>query len=212
MEIIEKIGIAFVGALVMLFICLIYLVYRKTKASQIKKNKKHDHSFSCSVQGEDIMSYAPYSVIIENTTSETKQAIVFGFNRFFDKENYGSDKGVTVKPEQSNVDYCELLAQSAFEPMNLLKFRFQSQNLDQLRESVGVAVKDANGQAAYMPLKLSDYDQKSSDRNQKSILDVDYDLNIHGNAFLTINILPNTSLKIHMFQKRRKRINPRYTK
>lgn len=148
--------------------------------------------------GVDMLkSPSPYQITVTNTTSGTLTCVLFGKNQYLLSTNFGSDAGLTVTPAQSNVTYLELLQQSADQPFETSLLRVQSSNATQVTQILTVSVKDANGQAATLPIITQSY--FSSYQQQSGILDVPYNLKVDGNTSVTSPILANTTVTYTFF-------------
>lgn len=145
----------------------------------------------------EMKSPSPYQITVTNTTSGTLTCVLFGKNQYLLSTNFGSDAGLTVTPAQANVTYLELLQQSADQPFETSLLRIQSSNATQVTQILTVSVKDANGQAATLPVITQSY--FSSYQQQSGILDVPYNLKIDGNSSITSPILANTTVTYTFF-------------
>jgi len=145
----------------------------------------------------NLKSPSPYQVTVTNSTAGTLNAVLFGRNEFLLTANFGSDAGITVAPSQANVSYLELLEQSAEQPFETSLVRIQSTNTTQITQILTVTVKDANGQAATLPIITQSY--FSAYQQQSGILDVPYNLKIDANTKVTFPVLGTTTVIMTFF-------------
>lgn len=136
----------------------------------------------------------PYVISITNSTDGEKKAILFGWNKYFDATNYGSDEGVSVTSAIPNTEYKHLLNQSAFKPFSSNLLRFTSLSIEQLDQIIQMEYMDANGRFTSDPINLSDH--KDPYQFQNGIVDVACHVNINLNTYIVIPILPKTSLNV----------------
>jgi hypothetical protein len=152
-----------------------------------------DYSFA----GAKPKAPTPYQVTVENTTSGTLTAVLFGKNEYLLSTNYGSATGIIVTPAQTNVSYLFLLQQSSDQPFETSLIRIQSSNTTQITQILTVTVLDANGQSATLPIITQSY--FSSYQQQSGILDVPYSLKIDGNTSVSFPVLATTTVIITFF-------------
>ncbi len=143
-----------------------------------------------------------YRVTITNPTRKTKRAVIFGFNQFFTKahKNFGSDRRVSVECSYSNVEYFELLAQSAFNPFKISKIRVSSSNNTQVKNPIQYISKDADGSFSYQPINPKHY--FSEEQHQKGVIDIPIRIEIDSNRRLEVDILPKSKVVFTFFVKK----------
>lgn len=140
---------------------------------------------------------SPYRVTIVNSTGGTLTAVMFGRNRYAGSTNYGSAAGLVLTTGIGDVTYYELLQQSADQPFETSLIRINSSNTSQVTEILNVTARDANGKTCTDPVAPLDY--FASVQYQSTIIDVPYKITIDGNAYITTDILPNTTVKYTFF-------------
>jgi len=150
------------------------------------------------------VSPTPYQISIVNTTAGQLNAVIFGKNRFLQTTNFGSAVGITITPSQSNVNYIELLIQSADNPFETSLLRVQSTNTSQVTNIMTVTSKDANGQQCDIPIVTQSY--FSANQFQSGIIDIPFNLKIDGNTYITYPVLANTTVIVTFFPK--DKVNP----
>ena len=139
----------------------------------------------------------PYTLIITNTTDQIKRAVLFGFENNFNQENYGSELGLNVEPASSTTSYFHMLAHSAFKPFTTSLIRLQSTNKHQVRQSLTVTNKRAEGNSRSHTIFSESY--HSTYQFQAGITDIPVTYLQDSSTELGINILPKTSLVINIF-------------
>jgi hypothetical protein len=140
----------------------------------------------------------PYSLIIENTAGSTATAVLFGRNTYLvGSTNYGSAASIVITPAYSNVSYVEVLQQSGDQPFISGLLRIQSSNSAQVTQMITVTTKDANGQQFSAPLITQNY--FSSMQFQSGIIDVELNLTINANTYLSFSVLGSTSVTMTFF-------------
>lgn len=104
----------------------------------------------------------PYVLRITNTGALPAQAVIFGFNRFYHKKNFGSHKGIVIENMQSHEEgYESLLAQSMTNPFKIGKARFHCSKGDYSHSKViSIHHGDADGKHYTSPWIL-DKDKKA---------------------------------------------------
>lgn len=136
-----------------------------------------------------------YEFIIENTSGENQNAVIFGHNEYIESANFGSDSGIIIHPKNQAVSYVELLKKSGEERFRAGVFRFESENKKQLEEVLTITIREDNGQSATLPIILSSYSYLVTEIYPRFYsLDIPYNLILDRTSWLTTKILPNTQL------------------
>ena len=99
----------------------------------------------------------PYLINVENLTNEKADVVIFGFNKHFKKQNYGSDNGVLVETPFASIEYSELLIESALNPFQIDLIIIKSENIDQVKEAITVKHEDAKANLHHKPIITADY-------------------------------------------------------
>lgn len=139
----------------------------------------------------------PIQLMIENTTDETKNVVLFGTNKNLLHPNFGADKGVKVTPTQGNVSYFEVLMAIKSDPITVNLFRVQSANSSQVMEAITISHKEPNGRQVTVPIITQSY--FSAMQMQSGVVDVPFVMNIDGNTELLLEIRPKTTSVITFF-------------
>src|ERR1035437_4067785 len=89
---------------------------------------------------------SPYHLKITNNTDVSKKCVLFGCGDYLFAKNFGSDEGLFIESRLVNVSYLLLLLQSAFKPFSVNFIRLLSENIEQVKQTILVQSKDANGE------------------------------------------------------------------
>ena len=149
------------------------------------------------VAASPLKTPSPYQLNIANTTAGNLTCILFGQNIYLLVSNFGSSTGITVTPTQTNVNYIQLLNQSAQQPFEVGLTRVQSSNATQVTQQIGITSTDANGQSCNYPLIAQNY--FSAYQFQSGIIDIQFPYRIDGGTYLTFTVLAGASLSITFF-------------
>jgi hypothetical protein len=156
---------------------------------------------------DDQMSYAsgkaataplsdPYVIQYANTTTNDVTAYIFGYNDYFDQDNYGNPTAVVITNLQGGT-YRRLLAQSNNKFFKIGKWRFQSSTAAQLQQTLTIYHVDANGKQYSSPLNLSV--MLDAYQQQSTILDVVKTVTVDGNTYITYTLKASATLVISMY-------------
>jgi len=197
----EKTSLVF--SLLALIISLIFL-FRKNKNSSSYNTYEEEEEFDFKSAEQKHTEPSPYCLIINNKTTDIKNCFLFGLGQFIHAKNYGSDEGLNVAMQTSNVSYIELLMQSGFMPFETKLIRLRSKSREQISQIIFITSKDANGQMCEIPLIVQSY-MKNIEPNYDGyyIVDVPYCAKIDLRSNIRLNILPETELFIHIYKKNR---------
>ncbi len=146
---------------------------------------------------DSAVSKSPYQVYIKNDSDHIKRAVLFGFDDYFDVNNYGSDPELEIRagtPADKN-GYRRLLAQSATHPFNIGLWRLSCQNIKQLDETFVIHYFNANNRMCEDPLFFEEH----KGAEQKTIRQKRYPVKVDSNTKVYLKILPKTILTISIF-------------
>lgn len=157
-----------------------------------------------SVGGLDDVSYKVNVVnstggYSKNLVNSSKKAILFGFNEYSNSPNYGSENGIEIKTNNSNISYLYCLNQSAKQPFETTIIRLNCSNKKQFEQKIILTSKDANGKSYSIVINPIDYNDSYIFNND--VIDIQYAIRIDGNTHLELNVLEGTSLTITLFNK-----------
>ena len=139
----------------------------------------------------------PYVLSIANSSSAvTQTAILFGYTDYSVATNYGSQNAITITNTQGGT-YARLLVQSQAQPFNISKWKFISTNSTQLNQTVTISHVNADGSTYSVPLTLA-VEQSMFSQNT-TVLDVERNLFIDANTYLSIPILASATLQVVMY-------------
>lgn len=126
---------------------------------EIQNNLKNKTMFETTSVNENLKPQPKskyISIVIKNTNKTKSKFVLFGFNRFYNSKNFGSDKGVIVKSTNSEVEYSEILADSAFNPFYCKKTKIFSENQNNINKTLCFNVKK-NNESILFPIKMQEY-------------------------------------------------------
>lgn len=194
------------------FLMLFAFLFRMLFSNKKKKQHVSDTDAPPRRSSKPVMLY------VINNTKDKKKAIVFGNDRFLLEKNHGSDEGVQVVPSSSTINYTEILQGIAHEPQEYCLIRFRSHNHEQLKQIVEVCHKHMSGQMLTHPLILETYFIPAKELlkntgltveqftekfgyapDKQTLVDVPYRIEIGGNTYFELEILPETTLYITLF-------------
>lgn len=141
----------------------------------------------------------PYVISYYNTSGSQLQAILFGYNDYYNATNYGNNTAIVITNVQTGTTagYGRMIAQSNNKFFKIGKWRFQCGNLSQLQVTLNIYHVDANGKQYITPLNLSI--MRDAYQQQSDIIDVTKQVTIDGNTFITFPLLAGATLTISMF-------------
>ncbi len=161
------------------------------KKEILKDNSEEDKTYQPS----------PYQVSIKNPSNKTLNCSIFGFSEYIHTPNYGSDKDLEITSTPTDVSYLELLCQSAFKPFEVGMIRIWCKDLEQMKTTLHITYKDANGQVAQIPLNVKSYVDNCEIRHDW--VDVNYSIGIDCGTKIQFPVNPNTSLTMTFYPKRK---------
>lgn len=160
-----------------------------------------DLGFDASVVQRSIAAQAktpsPYVLNITNSTSGTLNAVLFGYNRYSQAANYGSDVGVSVTNANIGVSYIQTISQLASQPVETSYVRLTSTNVAQITQPWELVSFDANGQSCNIPIITSTFFSPS--QFQSGIMDVTQALKLDGNTSISFPVLASATITMAFF-------------
>ena len=160
----------------------------------------------------DEMSYAtgsspvavsdPYVIQYQETSGANANAILFGYNDFFDSTltpNFGNAVTTVITNLQTGTTagYVRMVAQTNNKFFKIGKWRFQSTTPAQLQITLNINHVDANGKQYVTPLNLSI--MRDAYQQQSDIIDVTKQVTVDGNTYITFPLIASQTLTISMF-------------
>jgi len=155
-----------------------------------------DMSYATGGAGRAMNVSQPYVIQYVNTIAADVQAILFGYNDFFNVANFGNVATTTVTTLQGGT-YARLISQSNNKPFKLGKLRFQSTTPAQLQQTLQINHVDANGNQYSTPLNLAI--ERDAYQQQPDIIDVNRAVTVDGNTFMTFTLIASATLVISLF-------------
>lgn len=141
----------------------------------------------------------PYVISYQNTTAGQLNAILFGYNDYYNATNYGNPTGIVITNVQTGTTagYGRMIAQSNNKFFKIGKWRFQCTQPPQLQVTLNIYHVDANGKQYSTPLNLSI--MRDAYQQQSDIIDVTKQVTVDGNTYITFPLVASTTLTISMF-------------
>jgi hypothetical protein len=141
----------------------------------------------------------PYVISIENNYNEEKEVILFDFNLNFNKPNFGNDKDIVITDVITGTTdgYGRLFAQSATKPFRIGKWRFKSDNEDNLKQEVSLERYDASGFSQRRPLLLSRLDDAY--QCYKNIIESKATITVDSTTCIRMKLMPNSQMGITFY-------------
>ena len=138
---------------------------------------------------------------IINTTKKNQEAVLFGFSKNYNKldENFGSEKGLIIKPTVSNVEYQQLLVETLIKKINIKKIVIQCENnIKQLTQVITIQSNEAKGITCKTPLILPKLTKqyRSQKRNE-----IEFNVLVDACTSLHLTILPEARLILSIFEE-----------
>lgn len=142
----------------------------------------------------------PYVVQIENTSDKEANAVLFGYNRFFNAVNHGSDSCVKVSNLQSGpnpLGYTHLLFETVMRS-KIGFIRYQSSSSHAKEDNpITVVHHEANGRMYTSPIILNNH---WSELNiQDSLIDIVREIIVDGNTYFELKLKPKQKIVISTF-------------
>ena len=167
---------------------IFYFIKKLHEFFELKKNfiYKSVKKISCS----------PYVINIKNENGKPTKSIVFGYNKFFLSNNFGSGKGIKIINLQGS-DYHHILSQSAHKPFKCKLIRITSSNVLDLNLTLKSISQDANGLKITEPIHCMN--SFSTHQFQSNIIDVNKTLFVDGNYYLKFKSPAKSSITFSFF-------------
>lgn len=143
---------------------------------------------------------SPYVINIKNENEKPSKCVVFGYNKFFLSDNFGSEKGVKMTNLQGS-SYQHIISQSAHEPFKCKLIRIQSSNNLDLKITFKSISSDANGLKIKEPIHVMNY--FSTHQFQSSIIDINKSINVDGNYYLKFKSPAKSSITLSFYPEDR---------
>jgi hypothetical protein len=147
---------------------------------------------------------SPYVINIKNENEKPSKSVIFGYNKFFLSDNFGSEKGIKITNAHGS-DYQHLLSQSAHKPFKCKLIRIQSSNSLDLKITFKSISSDANGLKIKEPIHAMNY--FSPYQFQSGIIDITKPINVDGNYYLKFKSPAKSSITLAFFPEDRIIVN-----
>ncbi len=151
----------------------------------------------------EIESDSPYLISVKNTSSEIKEAILFGWNDNTDLENYGNDKSIELTNWATADSYKKLFNQSMSKPFKAGRIRLHfKKEFEEFynKNIIWIIYTDANGN---MLKKIINNPSAKSVRITQNNGDIDivHNITIDANSEIRLNIAGNSELVMSIYPK-----------
>ena len=135
----------------------------------------------------------PFSMLITKTGAEAlRNWVLFGFNRFHDSVNFGSNAGITITV--AGASYIELLNESNDFPFKIKKWSFITDNTLNLGQVLTATCRDANGNTFAKDIVLLESFDVMQGINYK--IDVNFDTIVDGRFYIQGRIALNSYILV----------------
>lgn len=165
------------------------------------KSKKNDIDFEDEFTYVDLLEPVNELNVIsmKETSGADVPAVIFGFYDHFASSNFGNPQSTVITNLQTgtNAGYGQMLAQTQYKTFKIFKFRFQSTNSEQLKQTIQIVHIDSLGNCLFIPLNMNI--EKNRYQQQHDIVDIDKVVTIGPNTSLNLTLKANTTLTISMF-------------
>lgn len=164
------------------------------KSLFVKENKVNNN-----YRSNPVAYFNPYMIIVENKSDIEKTATLFDFNLNFNKPNFGNDKDIVITDyiTGTTAGYDRLFAQSATKPFKIGKWRFKSDNEDNLKQEITFERHDASGFEQWRRVSLIE----NFDPYQviKNIIELKETLTVDSTTSIRIKLMPNSQIGITLY-------------
>lgn len=141
----------------------------------------------------------PYSIQIANGNTVASTVVLFGFGRYLNASNYGSDSGVTVSAINSSFDYAEFVMQSALQPFTTQLIRVKATDATDatIPDVFNFNYRDIGGDALTSGVYTDPYLSEYANKNGKVSMPVSQ--KIHANMYITFTIAASKTIVITFY-------------
>jgi hypothetical protein len=133
----------------------------------------------------------PYQFIIKNKSDKPQEAVLFGYGKFINSVNYGSNYSIEIIPTAPNICYIESLSESAFYPFTIGMIRIESKqgNAKISKIEMDFIKKSGKGHEEMRPCIVSEH---INDDNEDGCVNIDACFNINSKSHIAL-IIPENS-------------------
>ena len=141
----------------------------------------------------------PYVILLTNTFdgAAARNFVLFGFNRYQDVLNYGSDVGITYQVAGGSSTYAELLSQSTLKNFKIKYWQIITSDETNRNQSLLINYIDANGKRMIDPITLNAY--KDAYQISPSMILLEYEAKVDGDFFITGQLQKSTSMRFVIY-------------
>lgn len=146
---------------------------------------------------EKLFQADPYQIVVQNTTDDPLNAVLFGNDKFLLKPLFGNPLGIVISVGQPGVEYVELLQESSTKPFSTQFMRIESDNELQISKFLTINKKGANGNWFRRNINMQQF--KSAYQQDKKMLDAPIEEEVNGSTYWEIEIEPKTRVFFTIF-------------
>jgi len=161
------------------------------KNSIMDKSSPINYGFDVTKIGD----YEILSFVVENSADKPQKAILFGYEKFKDADNFGSDKGIAIKSKSKHIPYNEALYNTnvTYVKKNIEFVRIKADNQKQIQESLVYINRDR----VSFDMELTKYPHSES----MKMIDVNCMLSFDNESYFWLMIPPKSRTKIAFCSK-----------
>jgi len=148
-----------------------------------------------------LKSHHPLVFSVKNQSDFPQKVVLLGFNRNFQKQNFGSDPQVLVQSGVSTISYIEMVSDCAMYPRDLHKIRMSHDGNTEFPKNMIFHSAEGIGRKVSQSRNLPNIESKldKSGRVQKSIIDFYQKWYVDSRSFIEFTAPPNSVFNIALF-------------
>ena len=148
----------------------------------------------------------PYSITVANGNTVDSTVVLFGFGRYINATNLGSDTGVTVSATNTSFNYQEFVSQSALQPFTTQLVRIKATDaLDAtIPDVLNFNYRDIGGDILTTSVYTDEYLTEFANKNGKVSMPIAQ--KIHGNMWISFTITASKTVVLTFYPATKKGI------
>lgn len=171
---------------------------KKIKSFKVKEKKKSQKRED--VFGEEPKVSNPYVLTVKNTKDIPQKAVLFGYAKFANEKNFGSDEGIEITG-RNDISYGEYLITSSFYPFSFNIYRITCQNPDFLSSKIFTFDRNIDGHECKREVSLCVH--LNTFQCQSDMVDIlEYEMTVTCNNYMSFMVPPETEFTIVIFPKK----------
>jgi len=154
----------------------------------------------------------PYSITIANGNTVDSTVVLFGFGKYINATNLGSDTGVTLTATNSSFTYQEFVSQSAMQPFTTQLVRIKANDATDasIPDVLNFNYRDIGGDVLTTSVYTDEYLTEFANKNGKVSMPIAQ--KIHANMFITFTITASKTIVITFYPATKNGIGTASTK